>query len=264
MKIFVYKSILLEDISRELNFLSKEEIEYTLVSCWGDVSSFENYCAILVLGGDGTVLRCARVACENNIPILAINMGNLGFLSAFEKEKAKEAVQMLKAGTLEKEERMLLSCEGEDFSILALNDVVFEKIKNERSQMAELEVSYKGHKIDDVKGNGVIVSTPVGSTAYSLSCGGSIVDPSLDAILITPYCAHSLHSRPVVVSGDREVIVKNTSRYDCNITIDGREEIIFGTKQSVKISKHQKKITFLKVEEDFFEKLASKLSKWGR
>lgn len=264
MKIFVYQSKNIADISSELTHLENAGIAYTVVHCWGDVASFDGYNAILVLGGDGTVLRCVGISVENDLPILAVNMGNLGFLTSFEQDKMEEAVSALKSGVLTIEERMLAVACGKDFETIALNDVVFERSDGGVNQVINLEMSYKNHKIDDLCGNGLIVSTPTGSTAYSLSAGGSIVDPLEECIMLTPLCAHSLHARPIVISGKREVEIKNISQDDCVVMIDGLKKQIIKPNEVVTVKKYNKKIKFLKVGEDFFEKLFDKLSRWGR
>ncbi len=264
MKIFVYQSINIGDISVELAHLENASIEYTVVQCWGDVLDFSGYNAILVLGGDGTVLRCVNVAVENDLPILAVNMGNLGFLTSFEKDKITEAIAALKSGELVNEERMLLVASGKDFDIIGLNDIVFERAGDSISQVINLEMSYKNHKIDDLCGNGLVVSTPTGSTAYSLSAGGSIVDPQEECIMLTPLCAHSLHARPIVMNARREVEIKNISANGCIVMIDGLKRQKLAPGEVVTVKKYHKKIKFLKVGEDFFEKLFDKLSRWGR
>lgn len=264
MKIFVYQSKNILDISGELSHLASADIAFTVVHCWGDVESFEGYDAILVLGGDGTVLRCVGVALANDLPILAVNMGNLGFLTAFESDNIKSAVEMLQAGTLIKESRMTLVCKGDGFENVALNDVVFERGESENSQVVSLEMAYKNHKIDTLCGNGLIVSSPTGSTAYSLSAGGSIVDPLEECIMLTPLCAHSLHARPMVMNGAREIEVKNISQDNCVVTFDGLKAQTLLPGEKVIISRYYKKIKFLKTGEDFFEKLFDKLSRWGR
>lgn len=264
MKIFVYQSKNITDISAELAHLENAGIAYTVVHCWGDVSDFSGYDAILVLGGDGTVLRCVNISVENDLPILAINMGNLGFLTSFEKDKMQDAVIALKGGSLVVEERMLLVATGKDFEVIALNDVVFERGDGGVTQVINLEMSYKNHKIDDLCGNGLVVSTPTGSTAYSLSAGGSIVDPQEECIMLTPLCAHSLHARPIVMNRKREVEIKNISQDYCVVMIDGLKNHKIQSGEVVTVKKYNKKIKFLKVGEDFFEKLFDKLSRWGR
>ncbi len=264
MKVFVYQSKNIADISSELSHLAYAYIDYTVVHCWDEITDFVGYDCILVLGGDGTVLRCVKVAIDHDLPILAINMGNLGFLTAYESDNMAEAVAHLKAGSLTAESRMTIVCRGDNFERVALNDVVFERGENENSQVVALEMSYKHHTIDTLRGNGLIVSTPTGSTAYSLSAGGSIVDPQEECILLTPLCAHSLHARPIIMNGAREVEVKNISPDMCVVTIDGINKIQLAPSEVMKISRYYKKIKFLKTGEDFFEKLFDKLSRWGR
>lgn len=264
MKVFVYQSKNINDISIELSHLVKAGIEHDVVHCWGDVLDFSNRQAILVFGGDGTVLRCVGIAAKYDLPILAINMGNLGFLTAFEKDKIGDAIAALKNGTLMEESRMTIIARGEGFESIALNDVVFERGNDISSQVVHLEMSYKNHKIDDLIGNGLVVSTPTGSTAYSLSAGGAIVDPQEECILLTPLCAHSLHARPIIMNGSREVCVKNISSENCIASIDGMKQRNLAPGEVIKISRHYKKIKFLKPQEDFFEKLFDKLSRWGR
>ena len=159
--------------------------------------------ALIVLGGDGTILQAARMAAPHGLPILGINTGTIGYITDVETGEAYSALERTLLGDFELEERIMLEAhiEGSDGPpVLALNEVCLTRALS--SQMIEIEVLVSGVFIANYRCDGVLVATPTGSTAYNLSSGGPLLKPELGALIITPICPHSLSHRPLVISGD--------------------------------------------------------------
>ncbi|HTS75698.1 MAG TPA: NAD(+)/NADH kinase [Bryobacteraceae bacterium] len=181
---------------------------------------------VIVLGGDGTLLSAARAIGGSGTPIFAVNLGGLGFLTAITVEEIYPQLERVLNGDYRVERRRMLHAElwREDAcraSFDALNDVVLTKFQIAR--MIDLEVHVDGHFVCVYRADGLIVATPTGSTAYSLSAGGPIVFPSVASVLITPICPHTLTNRPVVVNEESVVKVTNLSEDEATyLTIDGQ------------------------------------------
>lgn len=182
---------------------------------------------LLALGGDGTLLRAARLVSRQGVPILGINLGHLGFLTEIELGELNPALERLLGGQYRLEERMMLKCELQrDERVLtsyrALNDVVITK--GAFSRLLRLETYIGNAYLGTFPADGLILSTPTGSTAYSLSAGGPIVAPDLQVIIITPICPHTLYARPLVVAGAQEVRVRiNAQGAEVMLTVDGQQ-----------------------------------------
>ncbi|MEL7564205.1 MAG: NAD(+)/NADH kinase [Dehalobacterium sp.] len=190
------------------------------------VKEFEKLDLILVLGGDGTLLNTARLAAPYQIPILGINMGYLGFLTEVDLENLFFSLERLVSGEYRLEERMMLRCELKRKGnlideFLALNDTVVAK--GPFSRMILFDTYVNDQYLDTYSADGIIVSTPTGSTAYSLSAGGPIVFPEMELMLITPICPHTLYSRPMVIGAGNNIrIVLKSDSEDVMLTIDGQ------------------------------------------
>ncbi|WP_251859497.1 NAD(+)/NADH kinase [Clostridium sp. Marseille-Q2269] len=218
--------------------------------------------AVIVLGGDGTILGTARALAKYEVPMFGINRGHLGFLAEIELEDCKKAIKKLFKGQYKIEDRIMLKCDlkkinEEDF--LALNDIVLTKGNLSRI------VKYSIY-VDDVwyttfVADGVIVATPTGSTAYSLSGGGPIVYPDLDVLEVTPICPHSLGIRPLILNGNSKINIKVLKRYeDPVLTIDGQRYKKV-TVDEVTISKSKYKCKLIKFQKgNYFEILRTKIS----
>jgi len=159
----------------------------------------------VVFGGDGAILGAARELSEASVPVIGVNVGKLGFLAEFSPEEVEAAFDDIVAGRCGVEKRMMLRCRvmrqgGESFSCTAVNDVVIAA--GEPFRMIELKMAVGGQALAGCTGDGVIVSTPTGSTAHNLSAGGPILSGDLAAIVITPICPHSLSFRPIVISAN--------------------------------------------------------------
>ncbi|MFD1395153.1 NAD(+)/NADH kinase [Kroppenstedtia eburnea] len=219
---------------------------------------------VFVLGGDGTLLGVARRFADSDIPILGFNLGNLGFLSEAEPDSLSTAVDRILSGDYYIEERLMLDAEVvRDGKVLersvALNDVGIAK--GSFSRMITGTVYMDGVYLGTYSGDGLIVSTPTGSTAYSLSCGGPIVWPGVQCILLTPICPHTLTARPMVLPADStlEIRVSATHR-DLGVTIDGQLGYRLKVDDVIRVAKSRHFTHLIKWEErDFFEVVRKKL-----
>ena len=168
---------------------------------------FAELSAVIVLGGDGTILHAAQFAAPHGVPILGINMGTVGYITDVEGTDAYLALERLLTGDFEIEERIMLEARllneppGNTPPFIALNEVYAARVLPQQMQV-EVEICVNGEFIANYRGDGVLVSTPTGSTAYNLSAGGPLLKPELGALVITPICPHSLSHRPIVISGD--------------------------------------------------------------
>lgn len=187
---------------------------------WGDLD------AVVVVGGDGAVLRAARAMIGCPTPVLAVNVGRLGFLTEVDHEELPEALSRLLAGDFHVEDRMMLKARlmratGVVADVVALNDVVINR--GTFARIIKIEAKVDGELVFDYSGDGLIVATPTGSTGYSLSAGGPIVNPRIDGVILTPICPHALASRSVVVRAEEEVAVRVTASHaDIMMTVDGQ------------------------------------------
>jgi NAD+ kinase len=181
--------------------------------------------AVIVLGGDGTLLHAARLIGANGIPILGVNLGSLGFLTEVKLDEMYAAFEKLLSGQYHYEERVLLNIEViRDKKIaatyLALNDAVINK--GALARIIELEICVNSQPVLFTRSDGLIISTPTGSTAYSLAAGGPILYPTLDAFIIAPICPHTLTNRPLVIPDRDEVEVRLNRGTDVMLTVDGQ------------------------------------------
>ena len=222
---------------------------------------------LIVLGGDGTLLRASRKSIKYDIPILGVNLGRLGFLSEIDVDDIEEAIDKIIKKDYLIEERMMIKSslfEGEELinTSVALNDVVFNKFNLSRISNFITRVNKKDIAV--YPADGLIVSTPTGSTAYSLSAGGPIVSPNSEVFIITPICAHTLFSRPLIIN-DNSLIEITLPPPENNIllTYDGQENYRISHNNRIVLSKCEKKVKVIRFEEfKFFEILREKL-KWG-
>ncbi len=223
--------------------------------------------AVIVLGGDGTMLSVSRLVAEKGVPILGVNLGSLGFITEISKEEVLAAVEKMIQSPLAIEERLMLHTQifrndNQVASYLALNDIVFNK--GALARIIDLETYINGRYVTTYKADGLIVSTPTGSTAYSLSAGGPILYPTLDSILVTPICSHTLTNRPIVLPQDFKIkVVLKTLSEDVYLTVDGQEGFSLRMDDAIEIVKSRSKARLLLPKErDYFDILRTKL-KWG-
>ena len=222
---------------------------------------------LIVLGGDGTLLSAARAMGSNKIPIVAINLGSLGFLTSVTLDEMYPLLEQVLAGNHRTSERMMLDAEilrsGEPAERqCALNDAVANK--SALARMLDFDVYVDGNQVGRYRADGIIVATPTGSTAYSLAAGGPIIYPDLDAFVITPICPHMLTNRPLVVS-DRAKIELDFAPADepVYITLDGQIGIQLKPKDRVSITKSSNRVILVRPPtKSYFEVLRSKL-RWA-
>jgi NAD+ kinase len=221
---------------------------------------------IVVFGGDGTMLHAARMVAGSGIPILGVNLGSLGFLTEVTLEMMRLAFENVLSGNYQLEERMLLEAEvvREERQLaryLALNETVINK--SALSRIIEFEVTVNGQLVTQTRADGLIISTPTGSTAYSLSAGGPILYPSLEAVIITPICPHTLTYRPVVVPSDATVGLCLRNGADVMLTVDGQVGMPLETGDRLKVVKAPSTVRLVQATgTTFFQLLREKL-KWG-
>ncbi len=217
---------------------------------------------ILVLGGDGTILRAAREVAGLGTPLLGVNAGNLGFLTAISPRDAVRALKRLWNGEFDIEERSLLegvvAPAGSTRPILALNDFVVAR--GLTSRLIELEVLVHGELLTRYRCDGLIVSSPTGSTAYSLAAGGAILSPDAEVLMLTPICPHTLSIRPVVVSLDAEVDVRLVStRQVATLAADGQQHVDLEAGSRVRIARSRRTVRLVRLNgHNFFSTLRQK------
>ena len=221
---------------------------------------------LLVLGGDGTLLSMARLVGDLGVPILGVNLGGLGFLTALTVEELFPALEALLSGGLVIEERMMLAArvfrQGERLGeYVALNDVVITK--SAMSRIINLEVAVEGEFATGYRADGLIVSTPTGSTAYCLSAGGPIVFPTMDAVVLTPICSHTLTNRPIVLPASLSIEVKLLSDQDVMLTLDGQVGLALKRADVVGIGPAAARIRLLRPPQKHFLSVLRTKLKWG-
>jgi NAD+ kinase len=225
--------------------LVKDEVEI-LSNCFDKPCDFEvmkNADFAVVFGGDGTILSAARELGKADVPVIGVNVGKLGFLAEFSPKELNEQFKRIINDKPVIEKRMILSCsvtgEGkEPFRYTAINDVVINA--GAPFRMVELKMSVSGESLAGCVGDGIIVSTPTGSTAYNLSAGGPILSANLSAIVITPVCPHSLSFRPIVINADNTVEIYATRVNEgTTIIMDGQVSCPLGSGDVVKIEKDE-------------------------
>ncbi len=253
-----------------VKFLQKRGVGFQVIN-HPSRTNLESFNLIIVLGGDGTLLSAARLASEVQVPVFGVNVGHLGFLTEVETDGLFPAIDKILAGEYTLEERMLIAASvkrsGQEISRhVALNDFVVTR--GTFARIIDLSIFVDKQHVTDYSADGVIVATPTGSTAYSLSAGGPIIEPKLECVCITPICAHSLASRSVLARPEVEVSVRlNSASEEVMFTIDGQYGFPLKKGDQVIIKKAEKSALFVKLgERDFFQVLHSRLKmpqSWG-
>lgn len=223
---------------------------------------------ILVLGGDGTLIQAARDTVNRHIPLLGVNLGTLGYLAEIEKSGVQEALNHLMLDQYTIEPRMMLEGtvyreKGEPIREIALNDIVINR--KGALRILDYEIRVNGEPLNCYSADGVIVSTPTGSTGYSLSAGGPIVSPKASMIVVTPICPHTLTARSIVLSGEDEVTLRLGSRRrdereEAFVAFDGEVSVPIMTGDYVEIRKSSRTTEILKISKiSFLEVLRNKM-----
>jgi len=222
----------------------------------------ENCEAILAVGGDGTLLRANTAAVKLDLPVLGINVGRVGFLAELEMDQLDEAFAKLAQNDFSIQERMMLKVTLGDESVFALNDVVVSR--GGYARLIGMNASVNEDLIGSFIADGLIVSTPTGSTGYSLSAGGPIICPEVECMLLTPVCAHSLQHRPVITSADQTVSIQLDSGLDALVSVDGQETFHLRGSQLLTVSRSARRARFIRLRPgQFFHKIRVKLSEWS-
>ena len=218
----------------------------------------------IVVGGDGTMLGVARTLVDTAIPLIGINQGRFGFLADLNIDSMFSSIDNILDGSYIQDNRMLIKTTiSRDNKIIyesfALNDIVIRS----GLRLIELEVIIDGKFVHTQRSDGLIVSTPTGTTAYALSAGGPILHPNLDAITLVPISPHTLSNRPIAVSGDSEILIKIVNMDEAYASIDGQIQVPLDKKDTISIKKAKQSISILHPQDYcYFEMLRNKLN-WG-
>jgi NAD+ kinase len=219
---------------------------------------------VISLGGDGTLLTAARALADKSTPLLGINLGRLGFLADVSYDNFESYIDEVVAGRYSVEKRFLIEgkfYDGENllWSHIALNDIIMHS--HQSANMIEYEISSGGELIHIQRSDGVIVSTPTGSTAYALSGGGPIIHPSLETLAIVPICPHTLSNRPIVLPADQPIEVRlGQDSQPAKVSYDGHSTQMVSHQNRVLITRYKEPLTLLHPEDyDYFEVLREKL-----
>lgn len=237
------------------------------VPCIARESIGEKVDLLIVLGGDGTLLSAARSLKAHNVPILAVNLGSLGFLTTITLDQLYPMLEQVLEGHHRTSERMMLEAQifrgGKAAERqTALNDAVVNK--GALSRMLDFDLYVDGDHVARYRADGLIVATPTGSTAYSLAAGGPIVQPGIDAFVITPICPHMLTNRPLVIPDTSRIEIDFSAADErVYMTLDGQIGFELGSADRVLITKSENKVTFVRPpRKTYFEVLRNKL-RWG-
>lgn len=247
----------------------KNKVKGAVVTVFKDTKdinkeSTKNLDFIISLGGDGTLLGTAREVCKFDTPILGVNIGNLGFLTEVESSKFPYAIEEIEENKYYIEERIMLEClvknNEREKKFICLNDTVLSK--GTLARMAKYNIYINDKFYSSFTADGVIISTPTGSTAYSLSAGGPIMFPDLNLMSITPICPHSLGVRTMVIDGNSKVIVEIKRKYESVfLTVDGQESLELKEDDKINITMSKLKCRLIKLDEyDYFDILRRKIT----
>lgn len=243
-----------EDIQKELE---KVGIQYSITS----VENLNNDVTFaIVAGGDGTILKAARYYSRYSTPVFGINLGRLGFLAQSSPCEIEKSIQKIINNEIKIEDRLMIT--ANPGRLIALNDIV---IKNENiSRTARIEVSINGNKVCDYISDGIIISTPTGSTAYNISVGGPILTPSLNAFIIIPICPHALNTRPLVIPSYEKIkITSEDNTRKLRMIADGQNMYSIPENSTITIKKHKNKAKLILMNNhNFYSVLQQKLN-WG-
>jgi NAD+ kinase len=224
---------------------------------------------IIAVGGDGTMLHAAALTGSGKVPLLGVNRGRLGFLADISPAEMLENLEQILEGNYSRETRLLLeakitAADGSQRLAVAVNDIVLQR--RETGRMIDVETRIADRYVNTHAGDGLIVATPTGSTAYALSCGGPIIEPLLDAVVIVPICPHTLGDRPIVIPASLDIEVKLLPRHDtkAEVSVDGHSLGELDPDDRLLISESANRITLIHPPGyDYYGILRSKLH-WGR
>ena len=272
-----YDPLIMDTIEQLSNYLIKSE-RYVFLTAQNPLPSKNKVAEteiaslvdlIIAVGGDGTILHAANLAQSRDLPLLGINRGKLGFLADILPNDIQDAIKAVLIGDYSEESRMMLEAtiiKGKNTAHvnLALNDVVIQR--SDTGRMLDFNTSIASQYINSSSGDGLIIATPTGSTAYSLSCGGPIIEPNLDSYVMVPICPHTLSVRPLVLPANKDIEIHLIGKIDskADVTVDGRKLCEILPNDTIKIKKASKKTLLIHPPGyDYFEVLRSKLH-WGQ
>jgi len=251
--------------------LERERIEHQTGCAVGTFAPDQlaaNVDLMIVLGGDGTMIATARMLGDSEVPVLGVNYGGLGYLAEFRVEELYTALESILAGNYRVDTRVMLAVQllrgaEEVTRNRVLNDVVINK--SALARIIEIEAYLNGQFVNSFRADGLIVSTPTGSTAYNLSAGGPVIYPSMNAVVITPICPFTLSNRPIVVPDDAVVeLCLKTDKEDVSLTLDGQVGFPLQAQDRVRIRKSRATFKLVQpMNRNYFEVLRDKL-RWGR
>jgi NAD+ kinase len=231
--------------------LEKSKNEAEIADVTNLANSHKKIDFIIVLGGDGTILKVAREFFCKDVPILGVNMGTVGFMSNIKGDELDEYFDQITSGEFTLNERMMLEvtvCEDNHVvnRVFCLNEMV---VRSLASNIITLQVAINNQKFEPYRCDGVIVATPTGSTAYSFSSGGPVVDPDMDALILTPIASYMLTKKPMVIDADKIIEIVPAETQKVIISIDGQVITNLNSNYSIKIKKAKQKLKFVNVRE---------------
>lgn len=240
-----------------LESFGEDTREFTIPVPTADFDKFADLA--ISFGGDGTMLSAARSLIKSNIPIMGINVGKLGFLAEFSVEEIEKSLNDMMAGNYRIVDRTVLETTINEKTVYALNDFVVER--NDSAKMITVTVYANDHYIGDYRADGLILTTPTGSTAYSLSCGGPIIAPSTQVVCLTPISPHSLTLRPLVVSDSSELVLTVFSQTGAsNIVADGEKCGELQNGEQIVINRSEERVKLIKpTANSYYDVLREKL-----
>ncbi|MBE7706331.1 MAG: NAD(+)/NADH kinase [Cyanobacteria bacterium SIG30] len=242
-----------------------KKLENSSVVSVHEISGLEcvkNSNLLISVGGDGTLLRCANYCAPLDIKIFGFNLGRLGFLAQAKPDDIDDVIKKIRNGDFKIEERLMLKAKAGSNNLIALNDIVIKGASFSRTSILNLYINDK--LISNYLADGLIISTPTGSTAYTLSAGGPVVCPNLNAFVIVPICPHTLSARPLVIPTNEKIKITMSDCVKFHITADGQSAM--DAKDEVVIEKYEKSAKLLllqKNSDEFYDVLREKLH-WGQ
>ncbi len=253
----IIKYLLENKVEVEIDTSLAEKLsEYEEYTC--DITQMTSDFVICV-GGDGTVLKAQHVLSPKKIPILSVNMGTVGFLTEVEPEDIFECLDALLSYDFFIEERLQLDVLCDDEWITVLNELVI--MNSQPGKMLDLTINVDEEIVDNVRADGLIISTPSGSTAYAMSAGGPIVDPRVDAAVIIPICPFKLNTRPKIVPADSKISVKFTKEDKKGLAVlDGVNNKEYGYMDELKLRKSEDVAYFVRFRKNFYDSVNKKLT----
>lgn len=238
--------------------LGSREVDIANIAYLPFEECFADVAFAVIIGGDGSILNSAPYACAHNVPMVGVNLGHVGYLAEIERSDISELEDILK-GNYSIQERMMLSVTACGNEYTVLNDAVISK--GALNRMVRIKLSCNGMVASDFMSDGMIVSTPTGSTAYSLSAGGPVIDPLLECIAATPICPHTLTARPLVFKGDCVLSLSASNAQEIYLSLDGKNYITIPAGDEVVIRKSEKKLKLIITGDgNFCKTLSYKLS----